>query len=97
VNIFEHVRKIIIQVAKTRGIQDDKILDKITAEPPKDEKHGDISSNIALLASKILNMNPRELAEGIGLTLQKNDYIDEVNIAGPGFINLTLNKSIFYE
>ena len=97
VNIFEHVRKIIIQVAITKGIRDDTILNKITAEPPKDEKHGDISTNIALLGSKTLNMNPRELAENIGLLLQKNNYIDEVNIAGPGFINLTLNKSIFYE
>ena len=97
VNIFEHVRKIIIQVAKTRGIHDDNILDKITAEPPKEEKYGDISSNIALLCSKSLNMNPRDLAESIGLLLKKNDYIDEVKIAGPGFINLTLNKSIFYE
>ena len=97
VNIFEHVRKIIIQVAKTRGIHDDNILDKITAEPPKEEKYGDVSSNIALLCSKSLNMNPRDLAESIGLLLKKNDYIDEVKIAGPGFINLTLNKSIFYE
>ena len=96
-NIFEHVRKIIIQVAITKGIRDDTILNKITAEPPKDEKHGDISTNIALLGSKTLNMNPRELAENVGLLLQKNNYIDEVNIAGPGFINLTLNKSIFYE
>ncbi len=96
-NIFEHVRKIIIQVAKTRGIHDDNILDKITAEPPKEEKYGDVSSNIALLCSKSLNMNPRDLAESIGLLLKKNDYIDEVKIAGPGFINLTLNKSIFYE
>ena len=97
VNIFEQVRKIIIQVAITKGIRDDTILNKITAEPPKDEKHGDISTNIALLGSKTLNMNPRELAENVGLLLQKNNYIDEVNIAGPGFINLTLNKSIFYE
>ena len=96
-NIFEQVRKIIIQVAITKGIRDDTILNKITAEPPKDEKHGDISTNIALLGSKTLNMNPRELAENVGLLLQKNNYIDEVNIAGPGFINLTLNKSIFYE
>jgi len=42
-------------------------------------------------------MNPRDLAENVGLLLQKNNYIDEVNIAGPGFINLTLNKSIFYD
>ncbi len=96
-NIFENVRTIIIEVAKSKGIEDKKILDKITAEPPKDELHGDISTNIALLSSKILNTNPRELAESIASILKNNDYIDEVEIAGPGFINIFLNKSIFFE
>mgnify|MGYP003317285835 CR=1 FL=1 len=49
------------------------------------------------MSSKALNRNPRELAENIGILLKKNNYIDEVKIAGPGFINLFLNKSIFYE
>tara|TARA_B000000437_G_scaffold1662_1_gene1389 strand:- start:807 stop:2540 length:1734 start_codon:yes stop_codon:yes gene_type:complete len=97
VNIFENIRTIIIEAAKSFGINDKKILDKITAEPPKEEIHGDISTNIALLSSKALNRNPRELAENIGMLLKKNNYIDEVKIAGPGFINLFLNKSIFYE
>ena len=96
-NIFENIRTIIIEAAKSFGINDKKILDKITAEPPKEEIHGDISTNIALLSSKALNRNPRELAENIGILLKKNNYIDEVKIAGPGFINLFLNKSIFYE
>ena len=96
-NIFENIRNIIIEAAKSFGINDKKILDKITAEPPKEEIHGDISTNIALLSSKVLNRNPRELAENIAMLLKKNNYIDEVKIAGPGFINLFLNKSIFYE
>ena len=96
-NIFENIRNIIIEAAKSFGINDKKILDKITAEPPKEEIHGDISTNIALLSSKALNKNPRELAENIAMLLKKNNYIDEVKIAGPGFINLFLNKSIFYE
>ena len=96
-NIFENIRTIIIEAAKSFGINDKKILDKITTEPPKEEIHGDISTNIALLSSKALNRNPRELAENIGILLKKNNYIDEVKIAGPGFINLFLNKSIFYE
>ena len=96
-NIFENIRIIIIEAAKSFGINDKKILDKITAEPPKEEIHGDISTNIALLSSKALNKNPRELAKNIGMILKKNNYIDEVKIAGPGFINLFLNKSIFYE
>ena len=96
-NIFENIRTIIIEAAKSFGINDKKILDKITTEPPKEEIHGDISTNIALLSSKALNRNPRELAENIGMLLKKNNYIDEVKVAGPGFINLFLNKSIFYE
>ena len=96
-NIFENIRTIIVEAAKSFGINDKKILDKITAEPPKEEIHGDISTNIALLSSKALNKNPRELAENIAMLLKKNNYIDEVKIAGPGFINLFLNKSIFYE
>ena len=76
-NIFENIRTIIIEAAKSFGINDKKILDKITAEPPKEEIHGDISTNIALLSSKALNKNPRELAENIGMLLKKNNYIEK--------------------
>lgn len=96
-NIFEYIRTIIIDVAKSRGIEDNTILDKITAEPPKEEIHGDISTNIALLCSKKLNSNPRALAESIKVVLNNNIYVENVQIAGPGFINLFLNKNIFYE
>ena len=56
-NIFENIREIIIEVAISIGVADKNILNKITAEPPKDELHGDIATNIALLSSKILLRN----------------------------------------
>ncbi len=96
-NIFEDIRKIIIDVAISMGIEDKNILNKITSEPPKDETHGDIATNIALLSSKILNKNPKEIAADIIILIKKNEYIYEAKIAGPGFINLYLDKAIFYE
>ena len=96
-NIFEDIRKIIIDVAISMGIEDKNILNKITSEPPKDETHGDIATNIALLSSKILNKNAKKIAADIIILIKKNEYIYEAKIAGPGFINLYLDKAIFYE
>ena len=96
-NIFEDIRKIIIDVAISMGIEDKNILNKITSEPPKDETHGDIATNIALLSSKILNKNPKKIAADIIILIKKNEHIYEAKIAGPGFINLYLDKAIFYE
>ena len=61
-NIFENIREIIIEVAISIGVEDKNILNKITAEPPKDELHGDIATNIALLSAKILKKKPKEIA-----------------------------------
>ena len=96
-NIFEDIRKIIIDVAISMGIEDKNILNKITSEPPKDETHGDIATNIALLSSKILNKNAKKIAADIIILIKKNEYIYEAKIAGPGFINLYLDKAILYE
>ncbi|MAC41439.1 MAG: arginine--tRNA ligase [Pelagibacterales bacterium] len=96
-NIFEDIRKIIINVAISIGVKDNNILNKITAEPPKDDSHGDIATNIALLSSKFLKKNPKEIAIDIVAIIINNKFINEAKIAGPGFINLSLDKAIFYK
>jgi arginyl-tRNA synthetase len=96
-NIFEEIRKIIINVAISIGVEDINLLSKITAEPPKDESYGDISTNIALLSSKFLKKNPKEIAIDVVVLIKKNKFINEAKIAGPGFINLYLDKAIFYQ
>ena len=58
----------------------------------KDLSHGDFASNIALTAAKAAKANPRQLAEKIVSALPENQDIRQVEIAGPGFINVFLNS-----
>ena len=57
----------------------------------KDASHGDFASNIAMTAAKVAKTNPRALAEKIVQALPANKDIRQVDIAGPGFINVFLN------
>lgn len=58
----------------------------------KDTSHGDFASNIAMTAAKAAKSNPRLLAEKIVAALPDNQDIRQVDIAGPGFINVFLNS-----
>src|SRR3982751_4462495 len=62
----------------------------VTVEPPRDASHGDLATNAAMVLAKPANTNPRALAEKIAAELGKLDEIASVDVAGPGFINLTL-------
>lgn len=65
----------------------------IMIEIPKDNSNGDYSTNIAMRLTKLLKRNPHEIAEEIKAELIKDiEEIQKVEIAGPGFINLWLNK-----
>jgi len=57
----------------------------------RDASHGDFASNIALVAAKAAKSNPRALAQKIVDALPENGDIRQVEIAGPGFINVFLN------
>ena len=64
-------------------------FEKITTEPPRDPSHGDLSTNAAMVLAKPANKNPRELAQLIGEDLKSIPYVEDVSVAGPGFINLS--------
>jgi len=57
---------------------------------PKQPEHGDYSTNVALQLARELKRNPRELAAAIVAALEPSPWIDRVEIAGAGFINLRL-------
>jgi arginyl-tRNA synthetase len=57
-----------------------------------DEQFGDYSTNIAMKLSGVLNRNPREIAQEISESLNNFDVFNGVGVAGPGFINITLNN-----
>tara|TARA_Y100000591_G_scaffold302425_1_gene297475 strand:+ start:5590 stop:7323 length:1734 start_codon:yes stop_codon:yes gene_type:complete len=99
-NIFDQYLekiKIIILNLSNKGeiILPDK-LDAINAELPPEKFNSDISTNVALMLSKINKKSPMDLARDLAdLFKKKDEFIDEVNIAKPGFINIKF-KPIFW-
>lgn len=95
-NLFTHVREILIEVLKELSAQSvlpiDTDFSNITVEPPKDSRHGDMSTNAAMVLSKSVEVKPRELAQIISEALSPKEIIASVDIAGPGFINITLSN-----
>src|SRR5271154_5870314 len=65
-------------------------LSRLVVEPPRDAAHGDMATNAAMVLAKEARAKPRELAEKIAEKLRQDDLIASIDIAGPGFINLTL-------
>ena len=68
ISLKEVLKKAIIDL----GYVDDYAIDNIVIEIPKDKSHGDYSSNIAMQLTKVLKRNPREIAQGIIETLDKD-------------------------
>jgi len=66
---------------------------RVTVEPSRDAAHGDLATNAAMVLAKDAGKKPRELAEAIAQKLRADDLVGKVEIAGPGFINLTLKPS----
>jgi arginyl-tRNA synthetase len=72
-------------------------LSRIVVEPPRDAAHGDMATNAAMVLAKDSGQKPRDLAEAIAGKLRADAKIDKVDIAGPGFINLTLKGEVWPE
>src|SRR5258708_40286062 len=69
-------------------------LSRVLVEPPRDATHGDMATNAAMVLAKEAGRKPRELADLIAEKLRADDLIEKVDVAGPGFINLTLKAPV---
>jgi arginyl-tRNA synthetase len=67
-------------------------LRRITVEPPRDPSHGDMATNAAMVLAKDAGKKPRELADALAEKLRADPMIAKVDVAGPGFINMTLTQ-----
>jgi arginyl-tRNA synthetase len=72
-------------------------LSRVVVEPPKDETHGDLATNAAMVLSKEAKQKPRDLAEKLAAKLKAVPHVTKVEVAGPGFINLSLDGSFWLE
>jgi len=68
-------------------------VSRVVVEPPRDAAHGDMATNAAMVLAKDAGKKPRDLAEAIAAKLRDDALIQKVEVAGPGFINLTLEPA----
>jgi arginyl-tRNA synthetase len=66
---------------------------RVVVEPPRDADHGDMATNAAMVLAREAKAKPRDLAEAIAARLRADPLIEKVDVAGPGFINLSLKTS----
>ena len=71
---------------------------EIVVEKPKDEKMGDFSTNVAMTLARSERKNPKVIAESVARYIKNgSNYLSQVEIAGPGFINLKMSNEFFLE
>ncbi len=98
-NLFHHVANKVQRALA--ALKDEGMLpaeadtSRITVEPPREEAHGDITTNAAMVLARAAKRKPRELAEAIVARLEGDDDLASIEIAGPGFINMRLSDSFW--
>lgn len=100
-NIYNHYTEI-VKVILDGMVADGDLptglsFDRISVEPPRDASHGDVAVNAAMVLAKPAGLNPRDLAAKIVVHLEASESVEKVEIAGPGFINLTIADSFWQE
>jgi arginyl-tRNA synthetase len=73
----------------------DASIEGITLEAPKDASHGDLATNAAMVLAKPSGLSPRDLAQRLAPLIAVDSNIAAAEIAGPGFINLTLERAFW--
>ncbi len=83
----------VLHSAKSNGLLNCEIPAALTLERPKNRDHGDYATSVALALAKPSGKNPREVAQILIDGLTGNKDIESLEIAGPGFVNITLAKA----
>ena len=87
------IQEALVKALANEGISDAKVILEHTA----DFAHGDYASNVAMMYAKQLGTNPRALAEKLVASASSIEGVSKIEIAGPGFINFTLDKKYLAE
>ena len=94
-NIFTYFKKVILSSLEEKhlGILHDE---DVKIEYPKNQDHGDISTNVAMVIARKIDVAPIEVAKELMVNIQNNEFVDKVLVAGTGFLNIYVNKSFWH-
>ena len=94
-DVLARVHAICATLATEGNWPDGIDFSRVVVEPPRDATHGDMATNAAMVLAKEAKTKPRDLADKIAERLRGDDLIASVDVAGPGFINLTLKPQVW--
>ncbi len=98
-NVFAEVASRVttaLEALKSEGVLPaDLALPVFDAEPPRDASHGDVAVNAAMVLAKPAKMKPRDIAEALKGKLESAPDVVKVEIAGPGFLNITFKPEVW--
>lgn len=95
-DVLSRVHAVCVALGREGALPEGIDLSRVVVEPPKDAAHGDMATNAAMVLAKEAKAKPRDLADKIAEKLRADPLIEKVDIAGPGFINLTLKTSAWF-
>ncbi|MQT14443.1 arginine--tRNA ligase [Segnochrobactrum spirostomi] len=90
----ERIRHILIRIGLPDPVNADGRL-RFVVEPPREAAHGDLATNAAMVLSKDAGRKPRDLAADLAGALADDPDVASVEVAGPGFINIRLERHMF--
>jgi arginyl-tRNA synthetase len=93
--LHERVLAAVEQLKHDGVVPKDASLAGVTLEPPKEASHGDLATNAAMVLAKAAGMAPKALAERLSPLIAVDPNVESVEIAGPGFINLTITRAFW--
>ncbi len=100
-NVFAHVEGRIIaaleQLKSKAKLPTDLDLTGVKVDAPADRSHGDLATNAALVLTKRAGMKPRDIAELLKAQLASDPEIAKIDVAGPGFLNLTFTPGFWHD
>src|SRR5438067_4327981 len=94
-DVLARVHAICAALATEGNWPDGIDFSRVVVEPPRDATHGDMATNAAMVLAKEAKAKPRDLADKIAEKLRADDLVASVEVAGPGFINLTLKPEVW--
>ncbi|XSG82699.1 MAG: arginine--tRNA ligase [Methyloligella sp. ZOD6] len=92
---YDAVLSAVAKLQDEGAVPADAKLSGITVEPPREAGHGDLATNAAMVLAKPAKTKPRDLAERLVPLIAAHEDVERVEIAGPGFLNLTLKQSFW--
>ena len=92
----DHVASIVDELAAEGYLPAGLDASRVAVEPPREASHGDVTTNAAMVLAKPAGMKPRDLAGLFVERLRRLDFVTGVDIAGPGFINMTLEDGFWH-